>query len=155
MISITGAFSYQPPGQDRGGFIPATFSIALAILGEDGVPVIDQRNQLGRLSATVIIGYPQIAWGDAFVLKLKSIVFGPPPPNFVHVAGEFDLSRTTAPPPGWLPGAILIQLDNTWTAVITAAPPAVTNSGIAFDREPGQIEMVTARGTETGLTAPQ
>ena len=50
MISITGTFSYQPPGQDRGGFIPATFSIALAILGEDGVPVIDQRNQLGRLS---------------------------------------------------------------------------------------------------------
>jgi hypothetical protein len=81
-------------------------------------------------------------------------VFGPPPPNFVHVAGEFDLSRTTAPPPGWLPGALLIQLDNTWTAVITAAPPALPNSGIAFDREPGQIEMVTARGTETGLTTP-
>ena len=49
MISITGTFSYQPPGQDRRGFIPATFSIVLAIVGEDGVPVIDQRNQLGRL----------------------------------------------------------------------------------------------------------
>jgi hypothetical protein len=153
MISISGTFSYQPPSQKLIEVFPATFSIALAIVNDDGVPVLDQRNQLDRLSATVIIGYPQISLGDAFPLKLKSFVFGPPPPNFVHVSGEFDVSRTTAPPAGWMPAAILIQLDNTWTAVITAAAPAAPNSGIAFpEREgtfpaqEGQIDIARSQG---------
>ena len=152
MINISGTFSYQPPSRKGVDIFPSTFSIALALLSEDGVPVLDQRNELNRLSATVIIGYPQGAWGDAYVLKLKSYVFGPPPANFVHVSGEFDLSRTTTPPAGWMPAAILIQLDNTWTAIITAAAPAVPNSGIALPEH--EVPFPVAEG-QAGMTATQ
>jgi hypothetical protein len=101
------------------------------VVGEDGVPVFNPQQELHRLSAIVMLGYPQIALGEVFALKLTNLSILGPPTNFVHVIGVFDTSKTRLPPANWMPAAILVQLDGTWGAIITAAAPAPTNSGIA------------------------
>jgi hypothetical protein len=139
MINISGAFVYEPPFTRLDISSPATFLIWLMIVGEDGVPVFNPRTELHRLSATAVLAYPQISPGEQFPLALTNLAFLGPSTNFVTVLGVFNTQQTTLPPAAWAPAALLIQLDNTWGAIITAAAPAVPNSGIAIPVRTGPV----------------
>lgn len=135
MISISGAFVYQPPSSPRPGVsYPATFLIKLIIIGEDGVPVFNPDRDLGRLTALVVLGYPQLS---NYALTLTDagpeITLGLGPQNFFQLRGVLAPipPEFPTPPPEWMPAAILIELDFTWGGIIPAAAPAVANSGIA------------------------
>lgn len=139
MINISGAFVYEPPFQRLDISSPATFLIWLMIVSDDGAPVFNPRTELHRLSATAVLAYPQISPGDQFPLALTNLAILGPPTNFVTVMGVFDAHKTSFPPAVWTPAALLVQLDNTWGAIITAAAPAVPNSGIAVPVRTGGI----------------
>jgi hypothetical protein len=133
MINISGTFTYQPPVTVLNlAASPATVFITLVIVSDDGVPVFDDRenyqNQVNdRLTAQVVQFYPQGGAGLTIPLALTPINLDFPA-NYVALTGVNNLGDFV---PGLLPAAILIILDATWSAIITAAAPAVPNTGIA------------------------
>lgn len=134
MINISGKFVYQPPSTPAPDLsFPATFLICLVIVADDGVPVFDPKHEPhARLSATVVMGYPQGNVGEVFPLTLRNLAILGPASNFVNLIGMFDTQQGPLPPAGWMPAAISVQLDHMWGAIITAAAPAPANSGIAI-----------------------
>jgi hypothetical protein len=135
VIYISGAFVYQPPSSPRPGVsFPATFLIKLMILGEDGVPVLDPDRDLGRLSALVVLGYPQLSnYALELTNEVPGLIPGLGPQNFFQLRGELAPIPPEFPTPGpdWRPAGVLVELDFTWGAIIPAAAPAVFDSGIA------------------------
>lgn len=130
MIYISGVFAYQLPFQFRNFSSPGTFLIDLVITSDDGVPVFtDAEDQINRLAANVVLSYPQGAADISWTIVLTPLALGENS-NFVLLTGVLEPSDP-GPPPGWLPAAILIQVDLTWQGIITAAAPAVPNTGFA------------------------
>jgi hypothetical protein len=135
MISISGAFVYQPPSSPRPGVShPATFLMKLMIIADDGVPVFDPDRDLGRLTALVVLGYPQLS---NYALTLTNAgpepIPGLGPQNFFQISGVLAPipPEFPTPTPDWRPAAILVELDWVWGGIIPAAAPAVPDSGIA------------------------
>ena len=120
-MSLTGRFS-------------ALFlsTLALVLVGFSTVLYVSARVYLDRqvndrLTAQVVQFYPQGGAGLTIPLVLTPINLDFPA-NYVALTGVNNLGDFV---PGLLPAAILIILDATWSAIITAAAPAVPNTGIA------------------------
>jgi hypothetical protein len=71
--------------------------------------------------------YPQGGTGLTIPLVLTPLDLDFPA-NYVALTA---VNHDGAFVPGVLPAAILIELDDTWSGIITAAAPAIPNTGIA------------------------
>jgi len=121
-MQISGAFVYQPPAVDS----PlAGFAIVLNVLNDDGTPMFPEFGDLppGTLFAYVVLSYPQTQTVWPVLLTASSNGFGP-----VFANGVFP--DEGYPPPGWMPAAMVVDINGWPSIVITAAAPAVPDSGI-------------------------
>jgi hypothetical protein len=126
-VIISGAFVYQPPGGEGVFATGAGFSIALVVLNDDGTSVFTGGPGDPTLGASVQLSYPQTP--DSILEMTKVEV----------VESRFLLATATLtgpPPAGWMPAALLISVNGFPYQIITAAAPAVADSGIV---EPGPV----------------
>lgn len=123
-MQISGAFVYQPPIEERGAVGAAGFAIVLNLQNDDGTPVFPAGGDLPRnaIGAVVVLSYPQTGVWPLDVTA-RTGGYGP-----VSATGVF--SAPDYPPAGWMPAALTIFVNEFPAAVVTAALPAVPDSGI-------------------------
>jgi hypothetical protein len=129
-MKISGAFVYQPPSAEGVFTTPGGFMIALTVFDDDGsIMFADNRNiplppppDGPSLTAAVVLSYPQLPQQPE--LDITHLVSG----------GEGYVQATATlqnpPPGGWIPAALLIYVNDSPEQIITAAAPAVADSGI-------------------------
>jgi hypothetical protein len=128
-VIVTGAFVYQPPGREGASATAAGFSIALGVVNDDGSPYFTKGSVADRLNADVVLSYPQLpAPNDTILLSLANVTTGPN--GYVALTATFNEIINFVPPAGWMPAAIVISIDYVAARIITAAAPAVADSGI-------------------------
>jgi hypothetical protein len=122
-MNISGSFVYQPAPSSA----PATGTvlIALVVLDDDGRPLFPDGGPTptNRLGAVAVLGYPQDNEPSELLVYSTSELYRD---GYVLLSGTFD----PIPPAGWMPAAILVYVHDHPAAIVTAAPPAVPNSGL-------------------------
>jgi hypothetical protein len=121
MYIISGAFVFQP----RGTLTLAGFQIALTAFNDDGSPVFPESGELSaeQLGAGIVLSYPQLR--EIVLLDVRGNSGG-----YGYVGATGTLYDPEQPPEGWIPAAMLLYVNESPIAVITAAAPAAADSGI-------------------------